>query len=189
MRTIALSGAALVLMAASVSSASTQVLTAEKCAAPGFTPVAPEHPELVQQLARMGQYVFEARRPQPNYPSWGVTDPHIKLLCAWSPNQIAELTVQMILQEPQDPADDRVSMKTEPAGKQGFRGGVLLVTRRTEVSIGLGTVPDRITYDGRWYGATSGGLLTIEVNNVLGSQEAIPGWIDQVIGRITTTSP
>jgi hypothetical protein len=187
MRAIAISGAALVLMAASVSSASPQVLTAEKCAATGFTPVPPEHPELVQMLAQMGQYGFEARRPQPNYPSWGVTDPHIKLMCAWSQSPYAELTVQMMMREPQDPVDDRVSMKTEPAGKQGFRGGVLLVTRRTEVSIGIGTVPDRITYDGVWYGATSGGLLTVKVSNVLASQEAIPGWIGQVIDGVLAT--
>jgi hypothetical protein len=188
-RTSALSGAGLVLMVASLSSASAQVLTAEKCAASGFTPAAPEHPEWVQQLERMGQYAFAARRPQPNDPSWGVTDPHIELHCAWSPNAYAELSIQMMLQEPEEPADDRVSMRTEPAGKQGFRGGVLMVTKRTAVSIGEGTVPDRITYDGRWYGATSGGLLSIGVNNVLGSPEAIPGWIEEVIDRILTRLP
>jgi hypothetical protein len=189
MRTIAISGAALVLMAASVSSVSAQVLTAEKCAASGFIPVPPENPELVQLLAQMGQYGFEASRPQPNYPSWGGADPHIKLVCAWSLNQYAELAIQMMMREPQDPADDRVTMKTEPAGKHSFRGGVLLMTRQTVVSVGLGTEPDRITYDGRWYGAASGGMLTLEVNNVLDSQDAIPGWIEEVIDRILTTLP
>jgi hypothetical protein len=182
MRTTMIVGAALLVsLGAPVSSASAQVLPAAKCLATGFTPTAPEHPELMQQRANAGSYAFGATRAQGSFPDWSVGDRHITLGCAWSVNMFAERLIPMMLEAPEDPAEDRVTMRSDPAGKQAFRGGVLTFTKWTYHSVGIDTVPDLITYRGVWHGAVSGGILTISVDNVLGSKDAIAGWIAEVI--------
>jgi hypothetical protein len=179
-RTMIVGAALLVSLGAAMSGASAQVLTAAKCMATGFTPTAPEHPEM-QHLASAGSFGFGATRAQASFPDWSVGDRHITLGCGWSVHPLAELAIRMMLQEPEDPADDRVSMRSEPAGRLEFRGGVLTFRKWTYVSVGIGTVPDLVTYHGEWYGAVSGGILAIAVRNVLGSRDPITGWIAEVI--------
>jgi hypothetical protein len=178
-------GAALLMPLVTVSSAGAQALTAEQCMASGFTRVPMPHTELSRELERAGTYHFEAARPQPNYPRWAAGDAAIKLGCGWSVNPAAELMIRMLAQAPQDPGTDNVTHRTEPVGKEEFRGGVLLYTKSTYVHVGIGTEPDLVTYAGQWYGAHAGGILVIAVDNVLGSRAAIRGWIGEVIDRKT----
>jgi hypothetical protein len=180
-----------IMLATGASSGAAQVLTAGKCIASGFTPVPSSHPELTQQLEAVGTYAYESRRPQEDYPNWIAHSAgrDARLSCGWSMNMAAEQLVQMLLIAPQDPGTDLVTMRTEPVGKQSFGGGVLLLTRSTHIDVGLGTRPDLVTYSAQWHGAVSGGLLTIGVDNVLGSKEPIEGWIAEVIDRTVVRSP
>jgi hypothetical protein len=175
--------AALLLLVITVSSAGAQVLTADKCLASGFKPVPPASPALAHALEQAGAYGFEAARPQPDYPRWAAGDGAIKLGCGWSLNPYAEISIRMLLEHPQDPGTDLVTHRTEPVGKEEFRGGVLLYTKSTYLHTGIGTEPDLVTYSGQWYGAHAGGILAIAVDNVLGSRSAIRGWIGEVIDR------
>jgi hypothetical protein len=178
--------ALLMLLVVTVSSAGAQVLTAEQCMATGFTAVPPASPALAQALEQAGAYGFEATRAQPDYPRWAAGDPAIRLGCGWSANPAAELTIRMLLQAPQDPGTDLVTHRTEPVGKEEFRGGVLLFTKSIYIDVGIEPVqPDLVTYAGQWYGAHAGGILAIGVDNVLGSRAAIRGWIGEVIDRKT----
>jgi hypothetical protein len=184
MRNVLIVGAALLVpLVVTVSSADAQVLTAEKCLPSGFAPVPPASPALAQALEQAGAYGFEASRAQPDYPRWAAGDGAIKLGCGWSLNPYADRIVQMILENPQDPGTDLVTHRTEPVGKESFRNGVLLYTKSTYLHVGIGTQPDLITYSGQWHGAHAGGLLSIAVDNVLGSRNAIRGWVGEVLDR------
>jgi hypothetical protein len=171
-----------------VSGAGAQVLTAAKCMATEYTPFSEIPAALQQELARVGTHAFAARRPQTNYPDWAGQNSDALLRCSWTVNPVAEYTVQMILQAPQDPADDGDNVRIEPAGKQSFRGGVLWYKRHIAQYHGIGTRPDLVTYHAQWVGATGGGLLGIAVDNVL-AKEAIPGVIAEVIDKTVGKSP
>jgi hypothetical protein len=174
-------GAALVIgLGATVSSVSAQVLTAEKCVAGGFKLVPPQDPLLMQQMAAVGTLAFEGTRDQPDAPRW-VGEMDIALRCGWTRNPAAEMNVEMILQLPEDPPHDGGGgMLTEPAGRQGFMGGVLTYKKHTTPYGGVGSEPDLVTYSALWIGAVSGGLLAVALDHVI-TKDAIAGWIAAVI--------
>jgi hypothetical protein len=180
-------GAALLMqLVVTVSTAEAQVLTAEQCMASGFTPVPSSQPVLAREMEQAGMYGFQAARAQPDYPRWAAIDGVITLGCGWSFHPAAESAIRMLLQAPQDPGTDNVTHRTEPVGKEEFRGGVLLYTKSTYIDVGIEPVqPDLVTYAGQWYGAHAGGILAIGVANVLGSRAAIRSWIGEVIDRTT----
>jgi hypothetical protein len=183
MRTIVPIIAAALLPLTPVWGAGAPVVTAEMCMASGFAPEPSPFAELTPELERAGAYGFKASRAQPDYPRWAAGDSAITLGCGWSANPMAEQMIRMLLQAPQDPGTDLVTHRTEPVGKESFHGGVLLFTKSTYIDVGISTEPDLVTYAGQWYGAHAGGILAIGVDNVLGSRDAIRGWIAEVLGR------
>jgi hypothetical protein len=177
---------ATVLLLVMVARTDAQVLSAEMCTAPGFTLEPSPFGEPALQPEQAVAYGFRATRAQPDYPRWAAGDSAITLGCGWSPNPSADLAIRMLLQAPQDPGTDNVTSRSEPAGKEAFKGGVLLLKKWTYIDVGISTEPDLVTYAGQWYGAHAGGILAIGVDNVLGSPEAIRGWIGEVISKASS---
>jgi hypothetical protein len=134
-----------------------------------------------------GTKVIEATKPNENFPK-GFLDQGITLQITWQNNPAAEMIVQMLAQQPEEPAGRNPGSATreEPCGIQAYRDGVLLCRKVIMPYIGSGTgVPDLVTWRISWTGKGQNGLLGVNINNFHGGKEAAMALIDAIIPKIT----
>jgi hypothetical protein len=131
-----------------------------------------------------GAIMIEATKPNAGFPKAHM-DQGIRLGVSWMPNPMAATTVDMLAKQPEDPAGQSMGVtRSEPAGKQRYRGGVLTWRKITTPWVGSGDAPDLVTWDGSWVGAGSGGLIGVSVGFFVGSKEAALALIDGVLDKI-----
>jgi len=130
--------------------------------------------------------VGEARKPNASCPKPHST-PDIVAGYSWQPNPAATQSLAIIEKAPEDPASMFGMTKTEPAGKQPYRGGVLIWKKSTTPWVGAGKGEPLVTYSGGWVGAFNGGLLGVSIGTMCGPKEAalalIDGMLDKVIRK------
>jgi hypothetical protein len=134
-----------------------------------------------------GSKFIEATKPNENFPG-GFLDQGIKLEITWMNNPAAEMIVQMLAQQPEQPAGRLAGSATreEPCGIQAYREGVLVCRKVIMPYIGSGTgVPDLVTWRIAWTGKGGNGLVSVNINNFHGAKETATAWIDAIIPKIT----
>lgn len=132
-----------------------------------------------------GTMLIEAKKPNENFPKPHM-DQGIKLQITWQKQPAADMVLDMLANQPEDPAGRSAGSATreEPCGKQRYRGGVLLCRKAITPWIGSGKGPDLITLRITWSGKAAGGLASVEVDNFCGAKETAIGWIDGIIPMI-----
>jgi hypothetical protein len=133
-----------------------------------------------------GTKVIEANKPNENFPK-AFQDDGIKIQITWMNNPAAEMIVNMLAQQPDEPAGQVAgsSIREEPCGAQRYRDGVLRCRKVIMPYIGSGHADPLVTWRVAWTGKGQGGLLTVSVENYFGSKEAASALIDAVIPKIT----
>jgi hypothetical protein len=137
-----------------------------------------------------GSIVIEGTRANANVPK-----PHADLgitaSCSWSANPMAERMVEMLAQQPEEPATKAPGSVTreEPAGVVKYKNGVLKWRKVITPWVGSGEGPELVAYRGGWVGAASGGLLSIGVNNFVGSKEGALALIEEMIQKAVPPPP
>lgn len=133
-----------------------------------------------------GTKVIEANKPNENFPK-AFLDDGIKVQITWQNNPAADMIVNMVAQQPEEPAGQvqGSSIREEPCGIQRYRDGVLQCRKIIMPYIGSGHADPLVTWRVAWTGQGHGGLLTISVENLFGSKEAATGLIDAIIPKIT----
>lgn len=133
-----------------------------------------------------GTKVIEATKPNENFPR-AFLDDGIKLQITWQNNPAAEMIVNMLAQQPEEPAGQvpGSSIREEPCGVQPYRDGVLRCRKVIMPYIGSGHADPLVTWRVVWMGKGQGGLLNVSVENYFGSKEAATALIDAVIPKIT----
>jgi hypothetical protein len=135
-----------------------------------------------------GTKVITARKPNENFPK-AFLDPGIELQITWQNNPAADMIVNMLAQQPEEPAGQvtGTSMREEPCGIERYRGGVLTCRKVIMPYIGSGKADPLVTWRVSWTGKGADGLVTIGVNNFFGAKETITGWFDAIIPKVAKT--
>lgn len=133
-----------------------------------------------------GTKLIEANKPNENFPK-AFLDDGIKLEITWQNNPAADMIVNMMAQQPDEPAGQvqGSSIREEPCGVQPYRDGVLRCRKVIMPYIGSGHADPLVTWRVVWMGKGQGGLLNVSVENYFGSKEAATALIDAVIPKIT----
>jgi len=133
-----------------------------------------------------GTMLIEATKPNENFPK-PHSDQGIKLQITWQKQPAADMILDMLAKQPEEPAGRITGSATreEPCGIRPYRDGVLLCRKVLTPWIGAGRFPDLVTWRITWTGKGSGGLFTVEINNFFGAKETATGWIDELIPKIT----
>jgi hypothetical protein len=154
---------------------------------PGFKAIA-DSPSTTAMRDAGVMDLLEAEKPNDDWPGC-IVDPKIAFKASWTKNPAAEQSVKMMLKMPEDPAAFSMGTKTEPAGKQPYKGGVLTWTKKTVVVAGTTSTKcpgnQVIMYDGSWVGYANGKLLGVAVSNLYGKKEAGQAWFDPYIDKLT----
>jgi hypothetical protein len=158
-------------MGLAVSTASAQPTLPLKSLPQGF--------KVVSQVPEGPMISFQAVMPNEIEPKLAV-DPDIHIDFGWQAMPSAAQIVDAMEQQKEEPSAMGMT-KTEPQGKERFKGGVLRWEKTTTPWVGLGKGSDWVTYSATWVGAVNGGLLGISVKNVAGSKDKIQGWIEALI--------
>ncbi len=129
-------------------------------------------------------FAFEATRPNDACPK-PHQDPGILIRGGRTPNPAAAVVVDMMAEQPEDPASRMGMSRDEPLGRERYKGGVLSWRKSTIPWIGAGEGPDMVMISGEWAGPGEGTLLSLSVNRFCGSKEAARAWLDGMIDRLT----
>lgn len=127
-----------------------------------------------------------AKKPNENFPKPHM-DQGIDLEISWMNQPMADQVLEMVANQPQDPAGQIPGSATreEPCGKQRYQGGVLSCRKVITPWIGAGKGPDLMTWRIGWTGKGHGGLVGVSINNFYGAKETAMAWIDSIIPKIT----
>jgi hypothetical protein len=130
-----------------------------------------------------GAQFIEAKKKNESCPAPYENDT-IQFKATWTANPMAQRTIDRLVAMPEDPADSSPTASSEPCGREGHEGGVLICRKATRTSMGAGEDPDRVTYSLGWVGATSTGLVGLEVTELCGGPSEARGWIDAAIAKV-----
>ena len=139
----------------------------------------------------MGDFITAAR---PNVNASGVTDESslVSLSYGWMKVPGAEQQVESEAQAPEEPeAISGTGIKSEPAGKLRYKGGVLTWRKFTSLMVGgqgASSAASSATYEVNWKAAASGRLLTVKISNIRASKEAGQVWVDVCIAKLTAAA-
>jgi len=124
---------------------------------------------------------IEAEKPNPGWPNC-IVDPKINLTYGWSAVG-SQQNIEMMAKSPEDPVSEVGGIKSEPAGKQRYKGGVMWWRKNTQQQVGTscGAI---VLYDGNWAGFVSGRMLSVSVGRVYGSKQAAQGLLDSTIDKL-----
>jgi hypothetical protein len=114
-------------------------------------------------------------------------DQGITLEITWQNNPMADMILEMMAKQPEDPSGRNPGSVTreEPCGIERYRDGVLGCRKVITPWIRGGNGPDLVTWRISWTGKGQGGLVGIGVNNFCGAKETVIAWIDGIIPKIT----
>lgn len=135
-----------------------------------------------------GTKLIEATKPNENFPK-AFQDQGIKFQVTWQNNPMADMVLDMLAKQPEDPAAQSpgAAIWTAPCGKQVYRDGVLRCVKTTMPYIGSGKADPLVTWEVGWTGKSKGGIVGISVSFLYGSKEAAMALIDAAIPKITKT--
>jgi hypothetical protein len=137
-----------------------------------------------------GSIIIEGTRANADVPK-----PHADLgitaSCSWSASPMGGRILEMLAQQPEEPAGKIVGSVTreEPAGKLKYKDGVLTWRKVITPWVGSGSGPELVCYRGGWVTFHSGGLLSVGVNNFAGTKEGALALIDEMIQRVVRAQP
>jgi hypothetical protein len=163
------------LICAATLALAAQLPTAAQIVPPGF--------KVVSENTYGEAYLFRATKPNDACPK-PHSDPQLTAEGGWQPNPMASQTLEMLAAQPEDPASETGGIRTEPAGKERYKGGVLVWRKTTIHWIGLGTGPDMVLISGAWTGAAPGRLFGAGVSNFCGTKDAARGFIDGMVSKL-----
>jgi hypothetical protein len=129
--------------------------------------------------------IITAKKPNENFPKPHM-DQGIGLEISWTKQPMADMVLDMLGKQPEDPAGQIPGSATreEPCGKQRYRDGLLSCRKVITPWIGGGEGSELVTLRIGWTGKGKGGLVSISINNFHGSKETALGWIDSIIPKI-----
>lgn len=135
-----------------------------------------------------GTKLIEATKPNENFPK-AFLDQGINLQVTWQMNPAADMMLNMIAQQPEDPAGQVAgsAIREEPCGTVRHNDGVLKCRKVIMPYIGSGHAPDLVTWRVVWTGKGKDGLVTISVENFYGSKDAAVAVIDAILPNLTKT--
>jgi hypothetical protein len=132
-----------------------------------------------------------AEKPNAGWPGC-IVDPKIEFSYGWTQRPGAGQLVDMMAQRPEEPASVVGGIRTEPAGKQRYKDGILIWKKTTTLAAGSSSAkcPDNqvVTYDATWLAPAGQKLLTIGVIRVYGSKTAAQAWIDEYIPKLISAA-
>jgi hypothetical protein len=131
----------------------------------------------------------EAEKPNEGWPGC-IVDPKILINYGWTNQPGAGQVVEMMAQRPEEPASVVGGIRSEPAGKQRYKGGILAWRKTTTLAVGSASAKcpgnQVVTYNGSWVGISGGKLLGVGVIRVYGSKTAAQRWIDEYIPKVVS---
>jgi hypothetical protein len=133
-----------------------------------------------------GTKMITARKPNDNFPK-AFLDQGIELQISWQSNPAADMILDMLAKQPEDPAGQVTgsSIREEPCGRQPYRDGILSCRKVIMPYIGQGSSPDLVTWRVGWTGKGKDGLVSVGVDHFFGAKETAMAWIDAIIPKIT----
>lgn len=133
-----------------------------------------------------GTKLIEATKPNDNFPK-AFQDEGIKFRVVWQNSPMADMVLDMLAKQPEDPAAQSpgAAIWTAPCGKQAYRGGVLKCVKTTMPYIGSGKADPLVTWEVGWTGKGKDGIVGVSVSFLYGGKEAAMAWIDAAIPKIT----
>ncbi len=153
---------------------------------PGFKVIA-DSPSTTAMRAAGVMDMLQAEKPNDDWPGC-IVDPKVAFKASWTNSPGAEQNVKMMLKMPEEPPAFSMGTKTEPAGKQQYKGGALTWTKKTVMAAGTASAKcpgnQVILYDGSWVGYSNGKLLGVAVTNLYGQKEAGQAWFDPYIDKL-----
>ena len=127
---------------------------------------------------------IEAEKPNPGWPNC-IVDPKIDLTYGWSAVG-SQQNIEMMAKSPEDPVSAVGGIKSEPAGKQRYKGGVMWWRKNTQQQVGT-NCGALVTYSGSWAAYASGKMLSVSVARVYGSKQAGQALLDSTIDKLVAT--
>jgi len=140
--------------------------------------------KVVEEINMAGIVSIRAAKPGEKTAK-GDTDEGIKLEIGWQKQPMVDRIFEMMDSQPEaKAADNPMSGREEPCGKQRYRGGVLTCRKLITPWIGTGNAPDKVTLRLMWQGKDPEGLITITIRNFSGPKETAMGWMDTMIPKV-----
>jgi hypothetical protein len=130
--------------------------------------------------------LIQGTKPNENFPK-PHADQGIQLEITWMNNAAVDQILEMLADQPEDPAGRNPGSATreEPCGTERYRGGVRRCRKVITPWIGAGKGPDLVTWRIGWSGkGQKGGLVGVSINNFFGPRETAWAWIDAIIPKI-----
>jgi hypothetical protein len=131
---------------------------------PGFKKE-PDSPSSVAMRQSAVADNVRAAKPDDLRPNCG-GDPNIHFEYGWTASPGGYQVLELIARSPEEPASQKMGVRSEPASKKTYKGGVLVWRKDTVLMVGVNDpkCKEIISYTGIWTGYADGKMIGIGVH-------------------------